>query len=299
MGKSLTDQHPKSLAHDPRFCIKYEDGCATWISDNNFIKPTKEIFSLAEKVLFAVKTCKKYHKERLPVIFQTWGKAALNVEYFSDVAEARYRTKVLPEVYRNTEIGHCLKTEAILKYFNKNMVVKGWKWLIIVDDDTIIGIHKMLGFLHDYSANEPLIIGQRYGYLLSEEKRGYDYLAGGAGIVYSSAMVAEIMKDNGRYCSCPKPDEHDDMYLAGVCIKNARMPVLHSDRFHQNSPSDYSPELLRNRDPISFHKFYNIDEEYGTLNWNNPKKTYNKYFNHSDAYLRMYKYNNQKHCYEH
>ena len=130
---------------------------------------------------------------------------------------------------------------------------------------------------------------------MSSETKGYDYIAGGAGIVYSLAMVVEIMKENGRYCSCPKPDEHDDMYLAGICIKTAGKSVLHSDRFHQNSPSDYSLDLLRNRDPISFHKFYNIDEEYGTLNWNNPRKTYNNYFKDSDEYLRMYKYSKQKH----
>ena len=59
VGTSPADQQPQSLAHDPRFCIKYEDGCATWISDNDFIKPTKGIFSLVETVLFAVKTCKK------------------------------------------------------------------------------------------------------------------------------------------------------------------------------------------------------------------------------------------------
>jgi UDP-glucose:O-linked fucose beta-1,3-glucosyltransferase len=163
LWQSFADQEPEGLAHDPRFCIKYEDGCATWISDNNFIKLTKEIINLAERVLFVVKTCKIYHIERLPIIFQAWRKAALNVEYFSDVAVETYYTKVLPEVYRNTETGHCQKTEAILKYFNKHVVSKGWKCLIITDDDTILGVRKILELLHQFNEKESLIIGSDMG----------------------------------------------------------------------------------------------------------------------------------------
>lgn len=40
----------------------------------------------SENVYFAVKTCTKYHVERIPVIKRTWAKYAKNIGYFSDAA---------------------------------------------------------------------------------------------------------------------------------------------------------------------------------------------------------------------
>ena len=91
---------------------------------------------------------------------ETWAKAALNIEYFSEEADPHYETKVLPEVSQNTERGHCLKTEAILKYFSQNAKLNGWKWLVIADDDTLLSVHKMLEFLTCYDEKNPLGIMQ-------------------------------------------------------------------------------------------------------------------------------------------
>ena len=38
-----------------------------------------------ENIYFAVKTCAKFHTERIPVIKRTWAKYATNIGYFSDV----------------------------------------------------------------------------------------------------------------------------------------------------------------------------------------------------------------------
>ena len=68
-----------SLSHDRRFCTKFSEGCASWNPDKmSTASNTKSIY-LAKKTFFAVKTCKKYHKERLPILFETWGKAAVNI----------------------------------------------------------------------------------------------------------------------------------------------------------------------------------------------------------------------------
>lgn len=39
-----------------------------------------------ENIYFAVKTCSKFHIERIPVIKRTWAKYATNIGYFSDIA---------------------------------------------------------------------------------------------------------------------------------------------------------------------------------------------------------------------
>ena len=275
---------PVILTHEANFCVTFFQGCAMWKRDINCKATDEEVKSLAEQTFFAVKTCEKYHSERLPIIFETWSQAALNIEYFSEVADSKYNTKVLPEVNKNTERGHCMKTEAILKYFYKNAKLKGWKWLVITDDDTIMGVHKLIEFLKCYNPSNMLGIGQRYGFRVAEGKYGYDYITGGGGMVFSQKMVHQMMKNDGKNCFCPKPDHPDDMHLAGACIANLGQTVVHSDRFHQARPEDYAKELLQHRDPISFHKFWN----------NDPLKIYAKYFKDTDENLRIYKYNKEK-----
>lgn len=48
------------------------------------------IYSLQEnpvnldKILFAVKTCEKFHNERIPVILKTWAQFVFHLRLFSD-----------------------------------------------------------------------------------------------------------------------------------------------------------------------------------------------------------------------
>ena len=276
------ENNPQSvtLTHDKGFCVTYSKLCATWKQETNCKATTEEVRKMAEKTLFAVKTCEKYHSERLPIVFETWGQAAVNIEYFSEVSDPVYGTKVLPEVKQNTERGHCMKTEAILRYFKNNKKVHGWEWLVIADDDTLMSAHKMLEFLKCYNPMDALAIGQRYGFRVAEGKYGYDYITGGGGMVFSSKMVDTMLKEDGAYCYCPKPDTPDDMHLAGACIANLGLAVVHTDRFHQARPEDYPPSLLKHRDPISFHKFWN----------NKPLEIYQKYFADADKNLKDYKF---------
>ena len=282
-NESKEEKSQVVLNHDDKFCVKPSEGCSTWKADVSCNPTQEEVNALAERTLFAVKTCKKYHSERLPIILETWSKAAINIEYFSEEVEEKYGTKVLPEVKKNTERGHCMKTEAILKYFDRNKEANRWQWLVIADDDTIMSVQKMLEFLKCYKPEEPLAIGQRYGFRVAEGKYGYDYITGGGGMVFSHKMVQEMLKDNGARCHCPRPDHPDDMHLAGVCIANLGLTIVHSDRFHQARPDDYSPDLLKDRDPISFHKFWN----------NDPLNVYKKYFKQADETLKTYKYNKE------
>ncbi|KAM9173473.1 beta-1,3-glucosyltransferase isoform 4-T4 [Pangshura tecta] len=106
--------------------------CATLFS--NFLPvcgdPVKK-----EDIFVAVKTCRKFHRDRIPIVKQTWeGEAAL-VEYYSDYAETSIPTIDLG--VPNTERGHCGKTFAILERFLNHSSSKT-PWLVIVDDDTLI-----------------------------------------------------------------------------------------------------------------------------------------------------------------
>ena len=67
-------------------------------------------------------------------------------------------------------------------------------------------------------------------------------------------------------------------FVFGKFVKTCR-GLDNSPLFHQARPEDYAPDLLRYRDPISFHKFWNTD----------PMKIYDKWFRQADQKLKAFK----------
>lgn len=213
----------------------------------------------------------------MPVVQETWGRSALNVEYFSEIADPKYKTRTLPNV-KNTDKGHCKKTQSIIEYFHQKAPELGWKWLVIADDDTILSPAKMLALLkcYDDDGKEMIHLGQRYGFNIATGNYGYDYITGGGGMIFNFALVNKIVKTQ-KFCSCPRDDSPDDMHF-GACLSNLAIALVHNPKFHQGRPEDYHPDLFV-QDPVSFHKFWNTD----------PRKTYDRFFRESDAVLSQIK----------
>uniref|UniRef100_A0A3Q3BK49 Beta 3-glucosyltransferase a n=1 Tax=Haplochromis burtoni TaxID=8153 RepID=A0A3Q3BK49_HAPBU len=236
----------------PELCTVPEDSpqashCATTVSKKPPLcgEPVNK-----EDIFVAVKTCKKFHSERVPVIKKTWEKDALFLEYYSDHADPSIPTINLG--VPNTERGHCGKTFAILQRFLSS-AVPDTKWLLIVDDDTLISIPRLQVLLSCYDSSEPVSLGERYGYGLSQG--GYSYITGGGGMVFSREAVVRLLKSG---CKCYSNDAPDDMVL-GMCLNALGLPVTHSPLFHQARPEDYARDFLAHQVPISFHKHWNID----------------------------------------
>ncbi len=276
------------LIQNRRFCIKRSSNCAVY-PHSATCKPStdEDMIQLSMKTLFAVKTCGKFHHERLPVVQDTWAGAAPNLIYFSEVEDPDFGTVVLEGV-RNTEKGHCGKTEAIIKYFAG---LEHLEWLVIADDDTVLGVKKILeqiwcyGFLREngyqYNNGKGTILGQRYGYKVAYGGNGYDYITGGGGMILDRSAAESIVNaGHSKGCSCPSPDFPDDKFL-GICSANLGLNLVHSPRFHQCKPEDYHPDLLTDLrgGPVSFHKHYTT----------NPRATYDKYFSDSDNVLAAFK----------
>ncbi|KAG8584922.1 hypothetical protein GDO81_004826 [Engystomops pustulosus] len=236
----------------PEFCTEDPNslqaaGCATTFSNTLPVcgKPVKQ-----EEIFVAVKTCKKFHNDRVPVVKQTWEKNAVHLEYYSDHADPSIPTIDLG--IPNVERGHCGKTFAILERFLKSNL-KNVRWLVVVDDDTLISLPRLQKLLSCYECNEPVFLGERYGYGLGA--RGYSYITGGGGMVFSKAAVKEFI---GSKCRCYSNDAPDDMVL-GMCASGLGISVTHSPLFHQARPADYSKDFLSHQVPVSFHKHWNID----------------------------------------
>ncbi|XP_048197510.1 beta-1,3-glucosyltransferase isoform X1 [Perognathus longimembris pacificus] len=241
------------------FCTEDVDpGCATTF--HSFLplcgKPVKK-----EDIFVAVKTCKKFHGDRIPIVKQTWEEEAPLIEYYSDYAESSIPTVDLG--VPNTDRGHCGKTFAILERFLNNSHDKV-AWLVIVDDDTLISISRLRHLLSCYDSSEPVFLGERYGYGLGTG--GYSYVTGGGGMVFSREAIRRLLASK---CRCYSNDAPDDMVL-GMCFSGLDIPVTHSPLFHQARPVDYPKDYLSHQIPISFHKHWNIDPVKVYLTWLAP-----------------------------
>ncbi|XP_026856659.2 beta-1,3-glucosyltransferase isoform X2 [Electrophorus electricus] len=273
LGRALRDEaatiiHHYAFSEEPA-SFSYPDFAAGWALSCVLVKrlasymkyePPKSDFTIdlkhegkpvaREDIFVAVKTCQKFHSDRVSVVKKTWAKDAALLEYYSDISDPAIPTVDLG--VPNTERGHCAKTFAILRRFAWGGVT-GAPWLLLVDDDTLISLNRLRRLLRCYNPGEAVSIGERYGYGLTNG--GYSYLSGGAGMVFSRVTVSRILSSG---CSCYSPDAPDDMVL-GKCLSRLGLPVTHSPQFHQARPDDYPKELLVRQSPVSFHKHWNIN----------------------------------------
>ncbi|KAM4796090.1 beta-1,3-glucosyltransferase [Rhinophrynus dorsalis] len=259
----------QELTHVQEFCTDNPSStipakCAT--AFNNALplcgNPVKK-----EDIFVAIKTCKKFHKDRIPVVKQTWEKQAVHFEYYSD-----HEDKTIPTInlgIPNVERGHCGKTFAILERFLK-LNDSQMHWLVIVDDDTLISLSRLQKLLSCYDPNELVFLGERYGYGLGTG--GYNYITGGGGMIFSSKTVKKLL---GSKCRCYSIDAPDDMVL-GMCSSGIGITVTHSPLFHQARPIDYPKDYLSHQVPVSFHKHWNID----------PVKVYHKWLAQDEEELQ-------------
>ncbi|XP_067625667.1 beta-1,3-glucosyltransferase isoform X2 [Eurosta solidaginis] len=227
-----------------------------------------------ESIFFAVKTCKRFHNDRLPIIKATWGRIATHIRYYSDVADSEIPT--ISTGVPNTEIGHCEKTCKIFKLalhdideFNmqfENLVQDNQiQWLVLADDDTLLSIPRICELLGCFDSTTDLYLGERFGF--HYETNGFNYITSGGSVVMSLSAVRKLITN----CHCPQPQHADDM-LIGNCFDTLGIPTTHSSQFHQYQHLSYPEEVLALDPPISFHKFYNTD----------PYAVYNLYFSSAD-----------------
>ncbi|XP_065280469.1 beta-1,3-glucosyltransferase [Dermacentor albipictus] len=244
------------LEHAESFCLgERSEGCATWTSVQ---APSCAEHVPKEALTVAVKTCNQFHKDRVPVIKATWAGDAHRVLFFSDVEDDRVPTVTVGVA--NVERGHCAKTLAILRHVVSHGLLE--RWLLVADDDSLISIPRLLDLLSCFDWEDDVALGERYGFGAATG-RGYDYLTGGSGMVFSRKTVERIINSP---CSCSKADSPDDMTL-GVCLKQLGVPITHSPLFHQARPDDYSRQLLSHQRPISFHKFWMMDPVAAYRKW--------------------------------
>ncbi|XP_066995868.1 beta-1,3-glucosyltransferase isoform X2 [Anabrus simplex] len=259
-----------ALKHMRHLCLTQQSHCASF---PQAFQPCGEPVE-RESIYFGVKTCGKFHKDRIPVVKKTWAKYATNIGFYSDIKDPAIPTINLG--VPNTENGHCGKTFAILNDVAlKAKTTPAIKWVVIADDDTIMSVARLQQLLSCFDPSEAVALGERYGYNVHHQHLGYNYITGGGGMVFSIELVFKIVRS--KECRCPSISTPDDMFL-GICLARLGVPIIHSPSFHQARPSDYAPEYLINQKPVSFHKHWMV----------NPVEVYNKWFAAVDQQLDIF-----------
>ncbi|KAF2898307.1 hypothetical protein ILUMI_07878 [Ignelater luminosus] len=255
-----------ALKHESTFCISEQENCATFPLP---FSPCEKLIP-EESMYFAVKTCQKFHKDRVHIVKRTWGQQASRLYFFSDIEDTSIPT-ISVEI-PNTERGHCGKTMAIIRRVSEHIREDpSVKWIVIADDDTILSVARLQQLLTCYDSTTPVALGERYGYNI-HNKQGYNYITGGGGIVLSRVLLDKLGVRGT--CKCPSISSPDDMFL-GVCIARLGVDITHSPLFHQARPMDYAPEYLKNQPAVSFHKHWMVD----------PISVYDKWFAKADLQI--------------
>ena len=240
-----------NLTHVPEFCINEPLEGSKCASTINYVVPDCGITD-ADDILVSVKTCNKYHNDRIPIVKKTIGLHAKHIRYYSDVADENIPTEFIG--VNNTETGHCQKLQNIISRF-QDEEWSGKKWLVIIDDDTIMNFKRLQIMLSCYDPEVPLLIGERYGYGINYKNWGYSFPTGGGGMIMSKMAVKKL---RDHRCPCHSVNAPDDMWLGG-CFCRMGIPMIHTNSFHQTQPKHYNKQFLSHRYLVSFHKHFPQD----------------------------------------
>jgi len=236
-----------TLTDEPSFCINkpLNEKCASTVQ---YSVPDCGTVS-ADDILVAVKTCKKYHDSRIPIVKKTSALNVKHIRYYSDVADNSIPSEFIG--VNNTDAGHCAKLRKIIEKFNDEEW-KEKKWLVVIDDDTVMNFKRLQKLLACYGTSNPVLLGERYGFGVYYHNHGYSYPTGGSGMIMDRQAVQRLT-DNGG-CECGSVDAPDDMWL-GKCFETMlNIPMVHSNSLHQSYPLQYNKEFLSHRYLVSFHK---------------------------------------------
>eukprot|EP00667_Euglena_gracilis_P010189 EG_transcript_10367 len=199
-----------------------------------------------------VKTAELYHDTRVPEVLATWADDVPHLHFYSTAPHP-----MVPTVWEgipDTKSGHCGKTMALLRDLHRRYTLPQVAWFVVADDDTLLSVPRLLDALSLLDPDTPVFAGERYGYghprASGGPSPGYDYLTGGAAMVFSRAALGQLL--GCAACRCRTDEAPDDMAL-GIFMQELGVPAIHVPGMHQAAPAHYHPLLLAAQAHISFH----------------------------------------------
>jgi hypothetical protein len=136
---------------------------------------------------------------------------------------------------------------------HKPDVMKGIKWIFLVDDDTFVNVPFLMRFVQPLPHELPLLVGHMWDAAVWEPIRNISWPSGGAGMLLSrtaySRIVPKLFTD-----ACHVTRSHNDLTL-GLCAPNASVAKVHSQKF-KPEPETYrqSPDVYDVGMVVTMHR---------------------------------------------
>eukprot|EP00013_Stygamoeba_regulata_P007171 CAMPEP_0177642884 /NCGR_PEP_ID=MMETSP0447-20121125/7857_1 /TAXON_ID=0 /ORGANISM="Stygamoeba regulata, Strain BSH-02190019" /LENGTH=242 /DNA_ID=CAMNT_0019145137 /DNA_START=92 /DNA_END=817 /DNA_ORIENTATION=- len=215
-----------------------------------------------EHVVVGVVTTRKYHESRANAVKQTWAKYFDRAVLFLSETEctALPAVKITPDE-AGTEAGTSDYQSVIwknfsgLKYLAKER--PSARWYILVDDDTFLVWHSLVELLRYYDHRQEYFLGQELRLdMPGHPDHGLSYLSGGAGQVFSHALLHRLLPELDH---CERNEWAD--VSVGRCVAGLGVRPTHVDGFYSQPAHFYLATEQGKRDaplglvhdPISFH----------------------------------------------
>eukprot|EP01134_Creolimax_fragrantissima_P000067 CFRG0067T1 len=255
LAKFIKDQKNILLTNSDQFCYSDEvdkKDCFSVAPPRIDLSSSTLPAIQPDEIMFGVKTHTANHQTRVPLLKSTWVKDANSVTFYSDTADESIPS-VVTEGVPNTLRGHCGKLQYILHDMWKNRGVA--KWFYVADDDTMLSPGRLARLLHmiDPTGARPIIVGEKYGFMINQPLYGYSYPTLGCGMALSWAALHFIVESSG--CKCYQSDSPDDMWI-GSCLRQHqnRIDLVSHPGFHQEAPQTYNERVLGRSDNVAFHR---------------------------------------------
>ncbi|XP_074648813.1 fringe glycosyltransferase-like [Tubulanus polymorphus] len=199
-------------------------------------------------LFISVKTTKKYHRERLDVILNTWFKLAREqTHFFTDSDDHEYQMKTNGRMINtNCSASHnrkdlCCKMSAEYdKFISSNK-----RWFCHVDDDTYVNIPRLVNVLRKYNDSKPWYIGkpslnhpiETANTDLPGHKFLFWFATGGAGFCLSRALALAMLpySGGGKFQSvCNKIRLPDDCSIGYIITQYLKVDLTVEKDFHSH-----------------------------------------------------------------
>ncbi|XP_055327518.1 fringe glycosyltransferase-like [Paramacrobiotus metropolitanus] len=216
----------------------------------------------------SVKTSKKFHRQRLDIILQTWFKYAKNQTYFvTDEQDGEFQLKTDGHlIISSCSNSHhrkalCCKMAMELDFFSS----LNKKWFCHFDDDNYVNVWNLLDMLRGYDYTGQWYLGKtsikapiEISHLKStgeDQNAAFWFATGGAGFCLSHGLVEKMkpLTSGGKFMSIGEKIRLPDDVTIGYIVEHLlKVPLTIIERFHSHLEPLYLMDLETLKTQISF-----------------------------------------------
>lgn len=216
-----------------------------------------------DDVYISVKTTRKYHHTRLPVILNTWFQLAKDQTwFFTDTDD--------PKLFKSTG-GHMVNTRCPPTHARPDLCCKmsvefdsyletNKKWFCHFDDDNYVNVPRLVEVLSDFDPKRNWYLGKNSVKkpVRMTEKVSFWFATGGAGFCLSKALALKMMPvaGGGKFMTIADEIGYPDDVSMGYIIEHlmdTKLVVIPEFRSHLETMKHIRPEEFKKQ--ISFGYF--------------------------------------------